>query len=110
MSDCLCWVGHGDCGGCSGYPGITHEPACGFEWNPKCPTHGSKLDLTDVPEHMHDYVQFYNYWAPRFYEESECENCGNPIYRYKMDLIVSWKHFNHAEQCSLLMAKPIQGD
>jgi hypothetical protein len=36
---CLCWVGHGDCGGCSGYPGIAHEPACGWEWNPDCPLH-----------------------------------------------------------------------
>lgn len=36
---CLCWVGHGACGGCSGYPGIIHEPACGWEWNPDCPVH-----------------------------------------------------------------------
>lgn len=39
-ADCLCWVGHGSCGGCSGYPGITHEPACGWEQNPDCPEHG----------------------------------------------------------------------
>lgn len=38
--DCLCWVGHGDCRGCSGYPGIVHEPACGWEYNPECPQHG----------------------------------------------------------------------
>jgi hypothetical protein len=38
--ECRCWVGHGDCGGCSGYPGIAHEPACGFDWNPDCPEHG----------------------------------------------------------------------
>lgn len=47
MSDgecCLCWVGHGGCGGCSGYPGITHEPACGWEWNPECPVHGSQKE------------------------------------------------------------------
>lgn len=36
---CLCWVGHGDCGGCSGYPGIKHEPACGYEQHPDCPIH-----------------------------------------------------------------------
>lgn len=36
---CLCWVGHGSCGGCSGVIGITHEPACGWEWNPDCPVH-----------------------------------------------------------------------
>lgn len=36
---CLCWVGHGDCGGCSGVIGITHEPACGWDWNPHCPVH-----------------------------------------------------------------------
>lgn len=47
MSDdgaCLCWVGHGGCGGCSGYPGITHEPACGWEQNPDCPIHGWSAD------------------------------------------------------------------
>lgn len=38
-TECLCWVGHGDCGGCSGYPGIAHEPACGWEQNPDCPVH-----------------------------------------------------------------------
>ncbi|MEX3655288.1 hypothetical protein ABFW14_08405 [Mycolicibacterium fortuitum] len=38
-AECLCWVGHGNCGGCSGVLGITHEPACGWEWNPYCPQH-----------------------------------------------------------------------
>lgn len=28
VGDCICWVGHGDCGGCSGVLGISHEPAC----------------------------------------------------------------------------------
>lgn len=37
--DCLCWVGHRGCGGCSGYPGIKHEPACGWEQHPDCPEH-----------------------------------------------------------------------
>lgn len=37
--ECLCWVGHGNCGGCSGVLGIAHEPACGWEWNPYCPQH-----------------------------------------------------------------------
>jgi len=46
MSDrCLCWVGHGGCGGCSGYPGIAHEPACGWEWNPNCPVHNPKFRI-----------------------------------------------------------------
>lgn len=38
---CLCWLGHADCRGCSGYPSALHEPACGWEWNPECPEHGS---------------------------------------------------------------------
>lgn len=25
------YTDHGDCGGCSGYPGILHEPTCGTE-------------------------------------------------------------------------------
>lgn len=50
--DCTCWVGHGDCGGCSGYPGITHEPACGWEWNPDCPEHGNPTcDCPMDPHH-----------------------------------------------------------
>ena len=44
---CQCWVGHGSCGGCSGYPGIKHEPACGFEWNPDCPVHGAGNEYSD---------------------------------------------------------------
>ena len=40
-SVCQCWVGHGDCGGCSGVVGYGHEPACGWEWNPRCPEHGA---------------------------------------------------------------------
>ena len=41
---CQCWIGHGDCGGCSGYPGIKHEPACGYEPNPDCPLHGFTIE------------------------------------------------------------------
>lgn len=40
VAECLCWVGHGGCGGCSDYPGIKHEPACGWDQNPDCPVHG----------------------------------------------------------------------
>lgn len=43
VGECICWVGHGDCGGCSGVPGISHEPACGWDWNPECPQHGEGL-------------------------------------------------------------------
>lgn len=43
VGECVCWVGHGDCGGCSGVPGISHEPACGWDWNPDCPQHGEGL-------------------------------------------------------------------
>ena len=43
VGECICWVGHGDCGGCSGVPGISHEPACGWDWNPDCPQHGEGL-------------------------------------------------------------------
>ncbi|WP_135452572.1 hypothetical protein [Mycobacterium sp. DL99] len=46
FTDCPCWVGHGDCGGCSGVIGISHEPACGWEWDPNCPQHA---DLIPVP-------------------------------------------------------------
>lgn len=40
LEQCQCWVGHGDCGGCSGVTGIAHESACGWDWNPSCPVHG----------------------------------------------------------------------
>lgn len=40
-AECMCWVGHGDCRGCCDYPGITHEPACGWELDPDCPEHGN---------------------------------------------------------------------
>ena len=43
-TECQCWVGHGDCGGCSGVVGYGHEPACGWEWNPRCPEHGALAD------------------------------------------------------------------
>lgn len=43
VGDCICWVGHGDCGGCSGVLGISHEPACGWQWDPSCPQHGDGL-------------------------------------------------------------------
>lgn len=43
VGDCICWVGHGDCGGCSGVVGISHEPACGWQWDPSCPQHGDGL-------------------------------------------------------------------
>lgn len=43
VGECICWVGHGDCGGCSGVLGITHEPACGWAWDPDCPQHGEGL-------------------------------------------------------------------
>lgn len=53
--DCQCWVGHGGCGGCSGYPGILHEPACGFEWNPDCPQHGGDhIKATSDEQHQHE--------------------------------------------------------
>lgn len=43
--DCLCWVGHRGCGGCSGVIGITHEPSCGWEWNPDCPVHPPEREV-----------------------------------------------------------------
>lgn len=43
VGDCICWVGHGDCGGCSGVLGISHEPACGWQWDPSCPQYGDGL-------------------------------------------------------------------
>lgn len=43
VGDCICWVGHGDCSGCSGVVGISHEPACGWQWDPSCPQHGDGL-------------------------------------------------------------------
>lgn len=59
-----------------------------------------------VPEHMREGAEDYDHWAPQFYEESECEHCGRPIYRYQMDLIVQWKHLDHSAYCVTTKAKP----
>ncbi|WP_062906224.1 hypothetical protein [Mycobacterium avium] len=63
-------------------------------------------ELAAVPEHMREDAEFYEHWAPEYYEEAECRNCGKPIYRYQMDLIVEWRHFNHAVYCVNLRAEP----
>ena len=59
-----------------------------------------------VPEHMREGAEYYGHWAPEWYKEAACANCSKPIYRYEMDLIVEWKHFNHEAYCSTLRAKP----
>jgi len=56
-----------------------------------------ELDL--MPEHMRADAEFYNHWAPEYYEESECV-CGRPIYRYQMDVVIEWKHFDHHVYCN----------
>jgi hypothetical protein len=65
--------------------------------------------ITLVPEHMREEAEYWHHFYPEHYEESECENCHKPIYRYKMDLIIEWKHFNHHDYCSTLRAKPREG-
>ena len=57
------------------------------------------IDLATVPEHMREDAAFFNHFSPEFYEESECV-CGRPIYRYKLDLIIEWKHFDHSVYCT----------
>ena len=64
------------------------------------------MDLANVPEHMPEDAEYFNHYSPEFYQEAECEHCGRPIYRYEMDLIVEWKHFDHYAQCNPLRAKP----
>lgn len=68
--------------------------------------HDHPLFTTDgIPEHMVAGAVEYAHWYPQGYEEDVCE-CGKPIYRYTMDLIVEWKHFNHATYCDTARAKP----
>lgn len=59
-----------------------------------------------IPEHMREDAELYRSdtysgWSPEYYEENECINCLRPIYRYKMDLVVEWKHFNHRPLCGV---------
>jgi hypothetical protein len=60
-----------------------------------------------VPEHMREDAEYFGSFLPQHYEEAECTHCRKPIYRYKMDLIVEWKHFNHITYCSTLRAQPV---
>lgn len=59
-----------------------------------------------VPAHMLEDAEFHGHWSPEFYEEGECVKCGKPIYRYRMDVVVEWKHFNHAAYCNTDRATP----
>ena len=64
------------------------------------------MDLDSVPEHMREDAECYGHFLPKFYEEDEC-HCGKLIYRYQMDVVVEWKHFNHATYCDTRTAKPV---
>lgn len=64
-----------------------------------------------IPEHMQEHAECYRSdtysgFSPEFYEENECKNCDQPIYKYMMDLVIEWKHFNHYTYCSTLRAAP----
>lgn len=62
--------------------------------------------MSKIPDHMKA-----NGWGdsfdPESYEETVCELCRHPIYRYQMDIIVEWKHFNHSVYCCTDKAVPV---
>lgn len=62
------------------------------------------IEVPKIPEHMQDTYAF----DPKWYVESGCTNCGQPLYRYEMDVEVRWRHFTHSVYCyPAQVAKPI---
>lgn len=69
--------------------------------------------MTTIPEHMREGAEFfrsdtYSGFSPEYYEESSCQNCGKPVYKYLMDVIVEWKHFDHSRHCYSWVAMPTE--
>lgn len=78
---CQCWVGHGSCGGCSGYTGIKHEPACGYEYNPNCPVHGQTAPDADAKWRIEKCRRGRNCW--HVYPPSEPGDIFCPDYEFR---------------------------
>ncbi len=67
------------------------------------------MSISDAPEHMREEAEYFGHFSPDFYFESTCQHCGQPVYKYQLDLIIEWKHFNHDVYCYRSpRAKPVE--
>jgi hypothetical protein len=69
----------------------------------------TKTNINEVPEHMREGAEYFGNFHFEHYTEAQCANCGKRIYRYMLDLLIVWKHTNHATHCHLDEAEPLEG-